>query len=75
MKADPVRAVSPKRVLNSPYNLFVIKFILLFILDEIAQKVGITIMITKYPLTQFKGKLKLADGSNTENKFVIIFKL
>jgi hypothetical protein len=66
----------PRRVLNSLCNFVEIRFHIIGYRDGINHNlVGININPKKV-LTQFSDKLRfLVEGSNTENKFLIIFSL
>lgn len=75
MIVDPWRADGPNNVLNSEWSLITIIFIKIFLLFEISQYEGVIIIKIVIDLSQLSDKLKLAAGSNTENKLVIIFSL
>jgi hypothetical protein len=68
----PVNDVVPKRFLNSMYNLFVIMLIIIIIFVGTTQNIGEIISIKIIVLTQFNGVLINDEGSNTENRLVII---
>lgn len=74
MIEDPGYEVGPKSVLNSMWSLLTIKFKKILNLLGVTQYNGAKIKIKTIALIQFKGKLNEEEGSNTENKFVIIFK-
>lgn len=64
--------MAPRSVLNSWWSLFKIIDKKFENFDEINQKEGNVNIKIKNELNQFKGSLKLADGSNTLNRLVII---
>lgn len=72
---EPWKEVSPKSILNSWCNLFPTRFnkIVIFLLET--QNKGVKKIKIKKELIQFIDKLKLDEGSNAENKFVIMFNL
>jgi hypothetical protein len=76
MKVLPGCPEGPKSVLNSLCNVIRILFQIIWYREGINQKEhGINSSPIKV-LSQFKDKLKIVvEGSNTENKFVIIFNL
>lgn len=71
---DPWFEVGPKSILNSMWSFRKILLIIEVCLFLITQKLGTIIIINKRDLNQFNEILKFADGSNTENRLVIIFK-
>lgn len=72
----PLNLLFPKRFLNSLCKVKVIIVHKKVIRDGINQKDSGKIIKPKNVLSQFKDKLKIDDdGSNTENKFIIIFNL
>lgn len=71
----PLKASGPKSVLNSECSLFIILLIKILFLDGIIQNIGVKTTKNVIILTQFNEELKMAEGSNTENKLVIIFSL
>jgi len=75
IKEDPWKEETPKRVLNSLWSLIRIDFIKIENLFGKNQNTGIKNITIKIDLNQFEGRLKLAEGSKTLNKLVIIFKL
>jgi len=73
--ALPSDDVGPRSVLNSWNSLLVIKLMEIIILLGIDQKIGIIINIIITDLIQL-AEIKIEDeGSNTENRLVIIFNL
>jgi len=71
----PLNAVWPSSVLNSSWSLLEIDEIKVSIPEEVNQNLGVKIIINKAILIQFKGRWKFAEGSKTEKRLVIIFKL
>jgi hypothetical protein len=69
----PLKASGPRSVLNSECNFLVNPLNKIIFLLGISQKTGVTITTNMIALTQFSEVLKIAAGSNTENRFVIIF--
>lgn len=69
----PENALGPKRVLNSMWSLFVASLNKIRFLLGTNQKDGVKITIKTNTETQFKETPKIADGSNTEKRLVIIF--
>lgn len=69
----PLKASGPKSVLNSACSLSVICFVIIIFLEGITQYVGVITTKNTITLTQFIEVPKMAEGSNTENKLVIIF--
>lgn len=72
---EPGNDEGPKSVLNSLCSLLITKFNIILNLLGVVQYNGAKIKINTIALIQFKGRLNEEDGSNTENKFVIIFKI
>lgn len=68
----PLNEEGPKRVLNSSCNLFITEHKTIKNLFGINQYVGIKIKENKIELAQLSGKFIEDEGSNTENKLVII---
>lgn len=69
----PLNEVGPNRVLNSKCSLFIIKLKKKLNLIGVIQNLGRIIIIKTIELTQLKENEKTEDeGSNTENKLVII---
>lgn len=76
MKVDPLAPIGPNRVLNSLWRVNKILFQKIWYREGINQYIEGIIKIPKKVLNQFSERLKiLEEGSNTENKFVIIFNL
>lgn len=73
MKEEPWREEGPKSVLNSEWSLFKMEERRAENFLGANQKEGIINIRNKTDLNQFKEILKFAEGSKTENKFVIIF--
>lgn len=69
----PLKASGSKSVLNSACSLSVICFVIIIFLEGITQYVGVITTKNTITLTQFIEVPKMAEGSNTENKLVIIF--
>jgi len=74
-KEDPLKEEGPKRVLNSLCNLFRTEDKKIADFLEESQKVGTTKLKINKELIQLIGILKLAEGSNTPKRLVIIFRL
>lgn len=63
----------PRRILNSLWSVFTIKFQIILSRDGINQNTGGIKIKPINLLIQFNDKLKLVDGSKDENRFAIIF--
>lgn len=61
------------RILNSLWRIKIILFQIILIREGTNQNIGGIIKINKIDLNQFSFKLKFVEGSNDENKFIIIF--
>jgi hypothetical protein len=61
--------------LNSKFNLFNTFIKRIDFLSGIIQKVGINSNVNNIALVQLEEKIKEEDGSKTENKLLIMFKL
>lgn len=70
---DPRKAEGPRRVLNSLWSFSKIEYVKEENFEGISQNEGRIKTTKRTELNQFKGILKFAEGSNTENKLVIIF--
>jgi hypothetical protein len=68
----PTNDVGPIKVLNSLWILFAIKLIVIKILVGVAQYKGVKIATKIKDLAQFKDTPIIDEGSNTENRLVII---
>lgn len=76
IKVLPLCPVGPNRVLNSLWRVKRILFHRILYRDGINQNIEGIIINPMKVLIQLIDKLKILDeGSNTENKFVIIFNL
>lgn len=74
MKALPLCPPGLNRVLNSLLRVTKIEFHKIWCREGISQNIGGIKIKPKKVLIQFKDKLKMLDeGSNTENRLVIIF--
>jgi hypothetical protein len=63
----------PRSVLNSLNSLDIMEYTNIVDFTGVTQKIGITTMMIKIELSQFKGtEMNDEVGSNTENKLVII---
>ena len=74
MKEEPWKAVGPSRVLNSLWSLITVLFIIRENFLGVNQKIGSENVKINNELNQLRGRLKLAAGSKTLNKFVIMFR-
>lgn len=76
ISVDPLNDFGPIKVLNSLCNVKFILFHIILIRDGNNQNIDGININPRNVLLQFNDKLKmLVDGSNVENKFVIIFNL
>ena len=64
----------PKSILNSRWRVDKILLIIILCLFDSTQNDGTSKIINKIDLNQFIEMLKLAEGSNTENRFLIIIR-
>lgn len=71
----PLKASGPRRVLNSMWSFIVNILSIKFILFGTTQKIGVSATNKINALIQLIENEKAAEGSKTENKLVIIFKL
>lgn len=75
-KVLPLKALFPKRFLNSLCRVIITRCHRKEIREGVNQNVRGKIKIPKMVLIQLRERLKIEDeGSNTENKFIIIFKI
>lgn len=71
---DPWFDEGPKSILNSKWSFFNIETSNIENFLGINQKAGRQKLRVKRDLNQLRERFKFAAGSNTENKFVIMFK-
>lgn len=75
IREDPLDPIGSKRILISLWRVIIILFQKMWNREGKSQYIEGIIKIPKNVLNQFNDMLKILDvGSNTENKFVIIFK-
>lgn len=76
IKVLPLWPLGPNKVLNSLWRVIKIEFQIIWNRFGISQYIEGIIKSPKNVLDQFKDKFKIVvDGSNTENRLVIIFNL
>jgi len=76
IKELPLKDSGPISTLNSLCSFIKILLIKISLLFGVNQNIGVIMIINIIALPQFKGRLKIEEGSKTENKLVIIiFKL
>jgi hypothetical protein len=72
IKELPLNDSGPISTLNSLCSFIKILLIKINLLLGVSQNIGVIIIINIIALPQFKGRLKIEEGSKTENRLVII---